>query len=99
MAEGIVISTEQLIETAKKVRSINESLDDKLQVCNRTMQELEASWKSDAASDIRSAMAALKPRFENYKEIVESYAKFLDRTAQSYEQTESTVQTNAGQFK
>ena len=44
-------------------------------------------------------MNALNPRFEEYKSVVESYAKFLVNTAQNYDTTETTVQNNAGQFK
>lgn len=99
MADGIQISTQTLIDTAEKVRTINTNLDTKLTDINKAMNDLEATWKSDAATDIRSAMNALKPRFEEYKNVVESYAKFLVNTAQNYENTESAVQTNAGAFK
>lgn len=99
MADGIQISTQTLIDTAEKVRTINTNLDTKLTDINKAMNDLEATWKSDAATDIRSAMNALKPRFEEYKNVVESYAKFLVNTAQNYDETESAVQTNAGAFK
>jgi len=99
MADSIRISTQVLVDTAEKVRSINKSLDDKLADINKSMNDLEATWKSDAASDIRAAMNALKPRFEEYKNVVESYAKFLVNTAQSYETTEGAIQSNANQFK
>lgn len=99
MADGIQISTQTLIDTAGKVRNINSALDQKLADINKNMNDLDATWKSDAANDIRAAMNALKPRFEEYKSVVESYAKFLDHTAQSYESTESAIQTNAGAFK
>ena len=82
MADGIQISTQVLLDTAEKVRTINTTLDSKLADINKNMNDLEATWKSDAASDIRAAMNALKPRFEEYKNIVESYAKFLVNTAQ-----------------
>lgn len=99
MAEGIQISTQVLLDTADKVRSINTTLDSKLADINKNMNDLEATWKSDAATDIRAAMNALKPRFEEYKNVVESYAKFLVATAQSYEATEGAIQNNAGAFK
>ena len=99
MADSIQISTQVLIDTAQKVRTINSTLDSKLADINKSMNDLEATWKSDAANDIRSAMNALKPRFEEYKAVIESYAKFLDTTAQSYESTESAIQTNASAFK
>lgn len=99
MADTIQISTQVLLDTAEKVRSINNTLDGKLADINKSMNDLEATWKSDAASDIRAAMNAMKPRFEEYKNVVESYAKFLVNTAQSYESTESAIQTNASAFK
>ena len=99
MADGIQISTQVLLDTADKVRTINSTLDQKLADINKNMNDLEATWKSDAATDIRAAMNALKPRFEEYKSVAESYAKFLVNTAQNYESTESTVQTNASAFK
>lgn len=99
MTEGIQISTQVLLDTAERVRSINSTLDQKLAEINKNMNDLEATWKSDAATDIRAAMNALKPRFEEYKNVVESYAKFLVNTAQNYEATEGAVQTNASAFK
>lgn len=99
MADSIRISTQVLTDTATKVRNINNNLDAKLADINKAMNDLEATWKSDAANDIRAAMNALKPRFEEYKAVVESYAKFLVNTAQSYESTEGAVQSNANAFK
>lgn len=99
MSDGIQISSQVLIDTADRVRSINNTLDSKLAEINKNMNDLESTWKSDAATDIRAAMNALKPRFEEYKNVVESYAKFLVSTAQSYETTEGSIQSNASAFK
>ncbi len=99
MADSIQISTQVLLDTAEKVRTCNQNMDQKLADINKSMNDLEATWRSDAATDIRAAMNALKPRFEEYKNVVESYAKFLVNTAQNYETTEGAIQNNAGQFK
>ena len=99
MADSIQVTTQVLVDTASTVRSLNTTLDDKLKEINKNMNDLEATWKSDAATDIRAAMNALNPRFEEYNSVVESYAKFLVNTAQNYDTTETTVQNNAGQFK
>lgn len=99
MADSIQVSTQVLLDTADKVRTINNNLDTKLAEINKSMNDLEATWKSEAATEIRGAMNALKPRFEEYKNVVESYAKFLVNTAQSYEATESAIQSNASAFK
>lgn len=95
----IDINTSTLVATADRVKNINDSLDTKLADINKKMNDLENDWLSDAATDIRTAMNALKPRFARYKSIVESYEKFLRNTAQAYESTESAVQTNASAFK
>lgn len=99
MADTIQISTQVLLDTAEKVRRINNNLDSKLADINGSMNGLSSTWKSEAADEIRAAMNAMKPRFEEYKNVVESYAKFLVNTAQSYESTESAIQTNAQAFK
>ena len=96
---GIKISTQVLTSTASEIRTLNTKLDEDLAACNTAMNNLESTWQSDAASDIRTAMNNLKPRFEEYKSVIESYAKFLDATAASYEATEQAVQSNASQFK
>ena len=99
MAGSIQISTQVLLDTAQKVRTINDSLETTLAEINKNMNNLEATWKSDAGSEIRHAMNALKPRFDEYKAVVESYAKFLVETAQNYESTESSIQSSASAFK
>lgn len=99
MADSIKISTQVLLDTAQKVRDINSTMDSKLADINKSMNDLEATWKSDASTDIRAAMNALKPRFEEYKNVVETYAKFLVNTAQTYESTEASAVSNAQQFK
>ena len=99
MADSIKISTQVLTDTAQKVRNCNAAMDAKLADINKSMNDLEATWKSDAANDIRAAMNALKPKFEQYKNVIESYAKFLVNTAQNYETTEGVIQSNANAFK
>lgn len=99
MAGGIQVTTQVLTETAGKIRTINGNMDSKLTDINNKMNALESTWQSSAATDIRAAMNAMKPRFEEYKNVVESYAKFLDTTAASYETTETTAQNNASAFK
>lgn len=99
MADSIKISTQVLTDTAQKVRNCNAAMDEKLADINKNMNDLEATWKSDAANDIRAAMNALKPKFEQYRNVIESYAKFLVNTAQSYETTEGAIQSNASAFK
>ncbi|PKM57237.1 MAG: WXG100 family type VII secretion target, partial [Firmicutes bacterium HGW-Firmicutes-3] len=41
----------------------------------------------------------LAPKFNNYREIIESYARFLDTTVASYRETETMINNNANAFK
>lgn len=95
----IDINTQTLKDTSRRVTNINNCLDDQLTRINRLMNETEADWQSDAGREIREAMDALRPRFEQYKEVVTAYARFLEDTAQSYENTESSIQSNASAFR
>lgn len=98
MAENINVSSEALNETASKIRTCNTEMDEQLTEILTKVNNLEDSWSSTASDTIRNAMNAMKPKFEQYKEVVESYAKFLVDTAQLYEETESTINSNASQF-
>lgn len=99
MADSIQISTGVLTDTATEVRKINGNLTDRLGDINQKMQSLSSTWNSDAADEIRAAMNAMKPKFKSYEDVIESYAKFLETTAQSYESTETAIQKNASAFK
>lgn len=99
MADSIQISTGVLTETATEVRKINGNLTDRLGDINQKMQSLSSTWNSDASNEIRRAMSAMGQKFDCYEEVIESYAKFLETTAQSYESTETAIQKNAEAFK
>lgn len=98
-SDGFRISTQAVRETSAKIKHINDSLDSKLVEINKCMNDLEATYKSDASTEIREAMNSLKPRFEEYKSIVASYAKHLEDTAQSFESSEAANVANASAFK
>lgn len=96
MPETTKISTQALLDTASKIRKINETLDSQLQEVNKTIDGLtSAGWKSEAAEKTREEIAAMKPRYEEYKSIVESYAKYLEETAGSYSSTDTAIAKNA----
>jgi WXG100 family type VII secretion target len=97
--EGIKVSLGEVSKTAGSIRTINTSLSARLEEIKKEMNALSSTWQSDAANTIRNNFNALAPRFEEYKNIVESYAKFLDITVTSYDQAESAINNNASAFK
>lgn len=97
--EGIKVSPQALRDTAKKIDDINTNLDEKLKEINKCMDQTEGSYISRDGRAIREAMDAMQPRFNEYKEVVASYATFLRQTAESYTSAEDSLEINANQFK
>ena len=99
MAEGINISLAEVTSTATSIRSINLILEDRLNQIKTQMNNLASTWQSDAANTIIGNFNSLAPKFENYKTVVDSYAKFLDATVTAYDSAETAINSNASAFK
>lgn len=79
----------------KQIRSRNDTLTDTLNQIKQIINNLESQWTSDTSDTIRAKITGMQPKFDTYKEVIESYAKFLDNTVAQYEGTESTLNSNA----
>lgn len=97
--DGIKITLNEVSATAGTIRSLNQQLTAKLEEIKAQMDGLASTWQSDASDTIRSKFSGLQPRFEEYREVVENYARFLDSTVQAYETAESNINNNASMFK
>jgi WXG100 family type VII secretion target len=97
--EGIKISLGEVSKTAGTIKTINESLSTRLEEIKKEMNNLAQAWQSDASNTIRNNFNSLAPRFEEYKNIVDAYAKFLDNTVTNYDAAESAINNNASAFK
>jgi WXG100 family type VII secretion target len=97
--EGIKISLGEVSKTAGTIRTLNNGLNARLEEIKKEMNNLASTWQSDASNTIRNNFNALAPKFEQYKEIVDSYAKFLDVTVTNYDAAESAINNNASAFK
>lgn len=97
--EGIQISLTEVSQTAGTIRTLNGSLASRLEDIKTQMNGLASTWQSDASNTIREKFNALQPRFEEYKSVVDAYARFLDNTVTSYDATETAINNNASSFK
>lgn len=79
----------------QQIRKHNQTLDDTLKQIKNIINSLETDWTSDTSDTIRSKITGMQPKFDSYREVIESYAKFLDNTVEQYETTEGTLQSNA----
>lgn len=91
----IKITFEEVNQKSAQLRSYNEVLTETLCNIKSAINALESEWTSDTSDTIRAKITAMQPKFDSYKEVIESYAKFLDNTVTQYKATESTLSTNA----
>lgn len=91
----ISITFEEVRTKANQIRSQNQTLSETLLQIKDAINKLEAVWTSDTSDTIRAKITGMQPKFDNYKTVIESYAKFLDNTVQQYETTENTLNSNA----
>lgn len=94
----IKITFSEVKAKAGELRRRNEMLTNTLTDIKSAIGALEAQWTSDASDTIRAKITGMQPKFDTYKEVIESYAKFLDNTVAQYEQVEGTLNSNASQF-
>jgi WXG100 family type VII secretion target len=97
--DGIQISFAEVSATAGTIRSLNNSLSSELDTIRKEINDLSATWISDSSETIRGKINGMVPKFENYKQIVDSYAKFLDNVVTNYNQTEASINNNASAFR
>lgn len=83
---------------AGKIDKHNDILINKLHDIQTTIRNLAGKYESNAADTIRNKIQGMEPRFEEYYNIVDNYAKFLRNTASDYKGTEQINTSNAEQF-
>lgn len=76
----------------------NTQLLNELHEIQRLINSLEGEWESNSAAEIRRKIQGMEPRFQDYYDVVDNYAKFLRNTAAEYKATEQTNTSNAEQF-
>ena len=96
--DQLQITLAQVTQTAASIRSQNQQLNSCLQEICTSMNQLAAYWQSPASEKIRSRFHGMLPVFDNYRSIVESYAKFLDQTVSTYQSMEAQLNASAEGF-
>lgn len=84
---------------ATAIKNENDKLKSDLQEIKRLINDGTAdNWISDAAVTTRGKIVGMESRFQQYYDVVDNYVKLIRNTAQAYEQTEKTNDSNAQQF-
>ncbi|MBE6122053.1 MAG: pore-forming ESAT-6 family protein [Solobacterium sp.] len=89
------ISLAEVSECASSIRTLNAQMYDLLIRMKADMNETGGTWISEGGERIRARFNQFASRFETQKEIIDSYARFLDLTVSSYDSLETAISSNA----
>lgn len=96
--ETINISMEEVAQCAANIRTRNAELIQTLENIRSKMNALAETWQSESSDAIRGNFNNMAASFEEYRLVIDSYAKFLDDTVSAYQLAEKTISQNAGLF-
>ena len=100
MAEfSLRVNQTEIENVAKTVHTESEKMLGILEKIKDTVNNLSNSWASEAGEEIRAAITNMQKRFEQYRDVTESYSQFLYNTAKAYAETESELKSMASDFK
>ena len=83
---------------ATKISADNDKLLQQLEDINTKINSLSSSYQSDASSTIRDKITGMKPRFDQYHQVIDSYARFIRSTGEAYRGTENINNNTASDF-
>ena len=92
---NLKISLAEVNECAARIRAANQTMYELLSRMKKEMNDTNISWISEGGETIRARFNQFASRFETQKEIIDSYARFLDLTVSSYDSLETAISSNA----
>jgi uncharacterized protein YukE len=95
---NINVNVDQVRTLAMKLRNINQQMDDNLNEIRIQVNNLNSVWVSDGGNTLIQKFSYFQNKFIQEREIIDSYAKYLDYASNSYETIEKTIKTNASNF-
>ena len=99
MAEGIQITLGEVSGVANTIRSLNSNMMTCLDEIHSQMKASADYYDSTDGEEIRANFDATSAHFEEYRLVIESYAKFLDDTVAALNGAQNSNTSNADMFK
>lgn len=94
----VQITLQEVEATAGKIRQQNIHLREILKDISTSITQLTSVWQSPASQTMQSKFQSMLPVFDQYKSIIDNYAKFLDQTVFAYQTMEQQLNNNADSF-
>lgn len=83
---------------ANTIKNRNNTLLDDLHSIQSKINSLAGEWESDSAVSIRAAITNLEPKLQQYYDVVDNYAKFLNNAAEQFKTMEAGLNMRAQDF-
>ncbi len=96
--EQLKISLADVSNTASNIRVVNQQIYEILKNAKNEIDKLQAFWQSESSETARQRFAQFSMQFDVQREVIESYAQFLDYTVQTYDSLETAINSNATSF-
>ncbi len=98
MPNGLTVSPEVLKERASEIRKQVQSMNEILNSVSQEFAKIPDSYAGEAANALVNKYNNLKKRYDSFTESMESYATFLDKTAETYSNLSTTLASKANEL-
>ena len=83
---------------ATTIGADNDTLRQLLMDIQTQINSLEATYQSNASTEIREKINGMQSRFDQYHNVIDSYVKFIRATGEAYRGTEQINTNTASDF-
>ncbi|MDY6063339.1 MAG: pore-forming ESAT-6 family protein [Erysipelotrichaceae bacterium] len=98
MSNTINISLQEVNDLAANLRQIGNQMHENLMESKNEMNKLDGIWEAESSNTIRERFNLFSQKFDDMKNVIDSYASFLERISNSYDSLETTINLNATNF-
>lgn len=95
--DSITITLEDLTASANEIKSINSNMQDTVADMNAVIKEVTEYWQSDASDTFNAKFTSFMRVFDDCKQAIDNYAKFLDDTVSAYQAADAAIKNAANQ--
>jgi WXG100 family type VII secretion target len=85
------VTPEMLKSTSSSLKNINSRFRSVMEGIETDMRAMKQKWDSEAADTFLAKFEKFKSNLEGYYQVVESYSKFLEETAQAYSESDKSI--------
>ena len=89
----IQVTPETLSAKAAEVRTHRANHDDTMAKLRTLVRALNENWKGEAQDAFLSKFEGMQPTFNNFSELLESYAKLMDTAARELQNADQALKS------